>query len=69
MFESVADYEIIHVEDQVVAGNLIKYFLCDGYGGALVFNDYLRLAGFVIDDTVASATHSIELYGLLVSYM
>ena len=49
VFQAIADDKVVYVEDQVVAGDLVKYLLGDGYGGALVFHYYFGLAGFVVD--------------------
>lgn len=54
---------------QIIPAYLVKDFLCDGYGGALVFHNDLGRAGFVIDDTVATTAHTIEFYSLLIGYM
>ena len=59
MFESIADYQIVYVENKIVAGYLIKDLLSYGYGRALVFYYYFGLAGFVVDYGIAAAGHSV----------
>ena len=49
VFESVADYQIVYVENYIVAGYLIKDLLGDGYSGSFVFYYYFGLACFVVD--------------------
>ena len=49
VFESVADNEVVHVENQVVAGYLVEDLLGDGYSGSFVFYYYFGLACFVVD--------------------
>ena len=44
VFEAVGDYKVVYVEDQVVAGNLIKDFLCDGNIRSFVLDYHFRLS-------------------------
>ena len=60
MFQAVGYDQVVYVEDQVIAGYLVKDFLGDGYGGALVFHYYFGLTGFVVDYRVAATGHSVE---------
>ena len=49
VFDAVADYEVIHVENQVVAGYLVKDLLSDGYGRSFVFDNDFWGSGLVVD--------------------
>lgn len=52
----VADEEVVGVEDAVVAGYLIEYFLGDGDVGGFVFYDDARRSSFaVVEHAVATA--------------
>lgn len=68
MGEAVADDEIIHVHHDVVAGDLVEYFLRQRNVRRLVFHDDAGTQTCVVEHTVAAAAHAVEGDGHLVSH-
>lgn len=51
-FNTVANNQIVDMQQKIVGGNLVKYFLGDGYGRGFVLNNHFRMKQIVIQNTV-----------------
>lgn len=66
MVESVADYEIIDTEDDVVAEDLTENFACNGNIGCLVLDYHTGRKRGVVKNGVATSGTSVEGYAYLI---
>lgn len=60
MFEAVADDEVVHLEDKIVAAYLVEYLLGDGDVGRFVLDDHAGTDFAVVEHGVAAAAHAVE---------
>ena len=56
MLHSVADHEIIDMQEHIICSYLLNHFLCDGDCGSLVFYDGTSQTATVVHDRVAPET-------------
>ena len=56
MLHSVADHEIIDMQEHIICSYLLNHFLCDGDCGSLVFYDGTSQTATVVHDRVTPET-------------